>query len=563
MNKTIQDGLYAAFDLGTASLKASIIEVSKSTPRLALIEEDSLKPAGDFPGEDEYRVHLIETLQNLSSRLPMKDCRKVSVLFSNREMQVKIIELPGQVQADQVEKILNWEAKKLLSPAFRDEPFAFSYRIVKQNPYSVALAVIPQRLLERFIELYDAAGISVDAVYAEVFASHSLNDAVDHTGLPALSIVNFGHSGTHLQIFSAGELRFYRFIPSGLGEMSQPPKESELEMYSQKIRFSFDYFRAVSKLSQIDAVFFMGGGAAQPNILPFERNYFNPTRINIVDISSYIDISPILPEISDNSPAEEKQRRLLPFLPAVGTILSMFSENSDRMNFALRLKKKKQEKRLQELSKTLPFVIAAGGTLLIIILLFMMKSSLNKELSDLNRQLEIARIDSDAVNLKIAKYKSAADTGVKLSPAARKALQPVLADQLTMAEVLYHLASGKPENLSISEVLVKSVYEAESINIEKEANLDNYSGMMTELDSQEETNQFISRLAADSGGTDQYTEGLGGKILIIRGMASENKSVAQLTRHLADKKVFARLKAVKTLKKSNRQIEFLVKGEMP
>jgi hypothetical protein len=193
----------------------------------------------------------------------------------------------------------------------------------------------------------------------------------------------------------------------------------------------------------------------------------------------------------------------------------------------------------------------------------MMKSSLNKELSDLNRQLEIARIDSDAVNLKIAKYKSAADTGVKLSPAARKALQPVLADQLTMAEVLYHLASGKPENLSISEVLVKSVYEAESINIEKEANLDNYSGMMTELDSQEETNQFISRLAADSGGTDQYTEGLGGKILIIRGMASENESVAQLTRHLADKKVFARLKAVKTLKKSNRQIEFLVKGEMP
>lgn len=561
MKKTMQDGLFAAFDLGSHSLKAAVIEVIDSRPRLASIEEETLKPLADYPSEEDYRVYLVETLQGLAGRIPLKDCRKISVLFSNREMQVKIIELPSQVQAEQIEKILNWEAKKLLSPAFRDEPYAYTYRVIKENPYTVALAVIPQRLLERFIELFELAGINIDSAFAEVFASHSLEEAVDHTGLPALSIVNFGHSGTHLQIFSSGELRFYRFIPSGMSEMSQPPKESELEMYSQKIRFSFDYFRAVSKLSQIDAVFFMGGGAAQPNILPFERTYFNPARINIVDISSHIDISPILPEISENSPPEEKQRRLLPFLPAIGTVLSTFSAYSDRMNFALRLKNKKKEKRLQELSRSLPVLLAIIGSVLVIALLMYAKNNLKNELDDLNKKLELSRMNADAANLKIARYRAASDTGVKLSPAARKALAPVLADQHSLAHILFYLASAKPEGLSMREILIRNAVEAENIALENQQNQQPGFGDETEPDSEE--NQFISKLAAESGGSDQYNEGLGGKILIIRGNCLSNNELASFTTAISKVKLCKRLKSVFSKKSSNREIEFLIKGEMP
>ncbi|GAB4273976.1 MAG: hypothetical protein Kow0029_14000 [Candidatus Rifleibacteriota bacterium] len=567
MKNSIQDGLYAAFDLGTAAIKATIIEVNNSRPRLATIEEEKIKPSGDFPGEDEYRIHLIESLRNIATRLPISECKKVSVLFSHREMQVKIIELPAQVQADQIEKILNWEAKKLLSPNFREEPYSFSYKIVRENPFSVALAVIPTRLLERFLELFEAAGIAVDDAYSEVFSAHSLHDAIDQTCLPALSIVNFGHTGTHLQIFSAGELRFYRFIPSGMSEMSQPPKENELEMYSQKIRFSFDYFRAVTKLNQIDAVFFMGGGVAQPNILPYERSYFNPTRVNIVDISSHIDISPILPEISDNSPVEEKQRRLLPFLPSIGTILTMFKKDSEKMNLALRFKRTKHEKRLQELAKSLPIVIGVAGLIFMAVILFIMKRNLGKELDDLKKKYDMERMNTESVNIKIAKYRAASQTGVKLSPQARKAIAPVLADQHSMAEILYHVVKQKPENIVIQEILVRNHTEADNINFENEQAYSSSAGDYSELDTlggkRDESNKYVSKLAADAGGTVQYNEGLGGKILIIKGTCSDNDGIANFVENLSNQKIIKRLKSIVSRKKSTSNIEYLLKGEMP
>lgn len=561
MKKAAQDGLYAAFDLGTFSLKATVTELNNSRPRLASIDEENIKPVGDFPSEEDHRVHLIETLQTLASRLPLKECRKVSLLFSNREMQVKIIELPSQVQLDQIEKILNWEAKKLLSPAYRDEPYSFTYRIVKENPFSVALAVIPQRLLERFLELFEKAGIYIDGVYAEVFSAHSLEQVVDQTGLPALSLVNFGHNGTHLQIFSSGELRFYRFIPSGMSEMSQPPKENELEIYAQKIRFSFDYFRAVSKLNQIDAVFFMGGGAAQPNILPFHRTYFNPARINIVDISSHIDISPVLPDLSESSPPEEKQRRLLVFLPAIGTTLSLLSSESDSMNFALRLKRKNQEKRIQELSKSMPVIVGLAGLLLIIVLLFWQKSNLQAELAEITRKLDNARIDSEAANIKITRARAASQTGVKLSPAARKTLAPVLAKQHAMQHILFFVGNRKPETVKVTEILIRTAAEGENISLQ---NLQTQQDQFQDSESPAgETNPFVSSLAADAAGSDQYNEGLGGKQIIIRGTCDGMDALASFSENLMTSTLIERLRTVETRKKSGREIEFLIRGEMP
>jgi hypothetical protein len=559
----IPDGLYAAFDLGSASLKASVIEVNNSTPRLATIEEENLQPFNKFPDENEYRNHLIEKIQTLAERLPIKECKKISLLFSNREMQVKLIELPAQVQTEQLDKVLNWEAKKLLSPTFREEAYTFSYKIIRSNPYLLALAVIPQNLLEKFLELFEKAGINVSSIYAEVFASHTLKETVDHTGLPALSIINFGHSGTHLQIFSAGELRFYRFIPSGMAEMSQPPTENELEMYSQKIRFSFDYFRAVSKLNQIDAVFFMGGGAAQPNILPFERSYFNPTRINIVDISSQVDISPILPEIGDNSPAEEKQRRLLPFLPSVGAILTLFTEDSNKTDFAQRLNKEKKEKKLQALTKTLPFIIGACGIIIIILSLFYLRSHLNQKLKKLNKDLEIAQIDMKSAKLKIAKYKAASNTGVKLSPAARKALSPILNRQNNMARILYIIGSSKPESVKIKEVLIRPESEAENIKLENQQDEVQYSSYNQASDAEDDKNEFVSELAQGAMGMEnQFNNELGREIIIIRGIAQSNESLAKLSEVLRQKYLFKRIKSLNSQKISSHRIEFLLKGEM-
>lgn len=561
MKSKNQNGLYVAFDIGTVSIKAAVLEVNDNGQRLAAIEEEALKPVSAFPGEDEHRQQVIEALKNIASRLPLNQVRSVSALFANRELQVKIIELPNMVQNDQVGKILNWEAKKLLSPNFREEPYAFSYRIIRSNPFVVALAVIPQRLLEKFAETFEAAGIKIDGAYGEVFAAQALKDIIDISGAPALSIVNLGQTGTHLQIFSAGELKFYRYIPSGMSEMSIPPKTNELEMYSQKIRFSFDYFRAVSKLNQIDCIYFMGGGAAQPDILPFERSYFSPSRINIVDISSGVDISPMLPDLGDNSPAEEKQRRLLPFIPSIGTILAGLSKESNETNLYAQLKNSKREKRFQELARLLPLWLGLAGVLIVSIILISMKSSFNSELSEIQTQLNSARMNNEAINIKIAKYKAATDTGIKLSPAARKTLEPIIKSKTGIARALFMVFQNRPDGLKFEEILIRSEQESENFVLEdrqETSSPDQTSGV--------EDNPmaaFQSRFDNGANDNEQLREGLIGKILIIRGICNNHEEISQFSENLVKKKLLSRLKLLQSRRKNPTSLEFLLKGEMP
>lgn len=560
MKNTRANGLYISFDIGTVSIKATVLELTNAGQRLAAIEEEALKPASAFPGENEHRAQVVLALKSIAGRLPVKEARFVAALFSNRELQVKIIELPSQVQNDQVGKILNWEAKKLLSPTFRDEPYAFAYRIIRENPFSVALAVIPQRLLEKFTNLFDDAGVRLDGAFGEIFAGAALKEIIDISGLPALSIVNLGQSGTHLQIFAAGELKFYRFIPSGLSEMSVPPKDNELEMYSQKIRFSFDYFRAVSKLNQIDSLFFMGGGAAQPSVLPFERSYFNPTKVSIVDISSGIDISPILPDLGENIPAEEKQRRLLPFIPAVGATLAGLSDNADVMNLSAQLKQKKREKRLLELSGLLPLWLGVIGIIIAVATLFFMKSQLDEEIGEVSKKLTHSQSFVDATSIKIAKYKSAADLGVKLSPAAQNVLKPILKNRLNIDTTLKLLSACLPAGVRYDEILVRNAIEAENITFEEEQAQDYSNGNSTPDD--DPLAAFQSRHNSGGNDTTQFTEGLIGKVLIIRGSAENLDGLSELAGNMTSKQLVVRFTNILS-RPAKTGVQFLLKGVMP
>lgn len=560
MKSKTHNGLYVAFDIGTVSIKAAVLEVNDSGQRLSAIEEEALKPASAFPGEEEHRKQIVEALKNVSSRLPMARCKGVSALFANRELQVKIIELPSMVQNDQISKILNWEAKKLLSPNFREEPYSFSYRIIRSNPFVVALAVIPQRLLEKFTDIFEEAGIKLDGAFGEVFAGQALKDIIDISGAPALSIVNLGQTGTHLQIFSAGELKFYRFIPSGMSEMSVPPTTTELEMYSQKIRFSFDYFRAVSKLNQIDRIFFMGGGAAQPDILPFERSYFSPSKINIVDISSGVDISPMLPDLGDNAPAEEKQRRLLPFIPVVGAILASISAESKEMNLFAQLKSSRRDRKIQELAKLLPLWLGLIGILVTAVILMMMKSTVTEELADVQKKLDTARMSNEATNIKIAKYKAASDTGTKLSPAERKALEPLLKARTSADKALYIIFQNRPDGLRFEEILIRTDQEAENYAFE------DHQAMSEQQSGEIEENPMAAFQSKFDGGSidrDQLREGIIGKILVIRGTCSNHEEISQFSEILLKNRLLVRLKLLQTRTKNQNTLEFLLKGEMP
>lgn len=579
MKKTSSNGLYAAFDIGSHSVKAVIIEVSDGKKRLATLEERQLKPKSNFHGDDEYKAHIVENLIDISEALPLNECCEVTSLFANRELQVKIIDLPNQIQTEQLEKVLSWEAKKLLSPNYRDDPYTFSYRIVKTSPYVVCLSVIPQHLLTNYIELFNEAGIQLDSIFGDVSSGFSLKNIIDLTGLPALSIVNFGENGTHLQIFSSGDPKFYRFIPSGASEFSETPSNSDFEIYTQKIRFSFDYFRAISKLNQVDSLHFMGGGAVTPEFLPFARNYFGPTKVGIVDISSGLDITPVLSDITASLPPEERQKKILPYLPAVGAALSCFDAFADQMSLYGQLKKSLREEKLEQLSKKVPLWILAIGLIMVFSGIFYARSVKNRVLEKLLRDAETTKNLVKASEIKLQKLQGNANHGFHLSSAAKKAVEPLLRDHFMPDEILLNIARCRLPGLSVKEVLIRTRDEADSINfsdkkqkvvIAPAQDSGQESGEafwaseeIGQSGAKEKKVSYVSSLSSTSNQDSQITGGLDGRILIVFGRVKNHEILSQFTLSLESTGVVSRYKSIKTRKNSDDEFEFLLKGEMP
>ena len=474
MNKKLTPGLYGTIDIGTKSVKAIVIEINSKGKRLLKTESVDLTPFDTFVKEEEYNKQITEAISNLANSLDLQKCKKIISLFYNRDLQVKLLDLPSSVKADQLDQVLPWEAKKLLSPHYKEGPFTYSYCITRGNPLSIALAVVPLPLLNAHLKLFENTGIKPDSVYTDVFSSLSLQPIVDIAGLPALSIVNFGHSGTHLNIFSAGKLKFYRYIPTGTSELTNPPRENELEMFSQKIRFSFDYFRAVSKLNQVDALFFMGGGSAIPEVLNYEQNYFSPTKINSVDVSSEIDISPILSvNIGDNINSENNLS-LLPYVPAIGGCLADFREDSENLDLLTLIKKEEKEKNLEKIADTVPVILGIIAFLIVSTFLYYSYTEKEAELGNLIIEAEDLDKKLNEAN-EIFGKKNATEKAnpIKLSKNSLELVKPIISSKDSLNYLIKIINKIKPKSLEIAEILVRNQQEAEQIYLKTKEEMEN------------------------------------------------------------------------------------------
>lgn len=617
MSKKLTNGLYSTIDIGTSSIKAIVIEVNGKDKRLLKAQSVDLAARDTFTNDEEYDQQITDAIAKLAKDLNLSKCQKVISLFYNRDLQVKLLDLPNSVKIDQLNQMLSWEAKKLLSSHYKEEEFAYSYCITRENPVSLVLAVTPMSLLNAHLKLFENTGIKPDSVYTDVFASLALQPIIDIAGLPALSIVDFGYSGTHLNIFSAGKLRFYRYIPTGTSEMGNPPTENELEMYSQKIRFSFDYFRAVSKLSQVDALFFMGGGSTMPDIMKYEQNYFAPTKINLLDVSSALDISPVMSEnLNEPSTTNAGSSQLLAYVPAIGSCLADFRDDSETMDLLTLIKQQEKEKKLEKLANTLPILlgiiafIIAGG-----ILYFLHTENKNK--------LAKAKIDLDEVKQELVTYQekikaktaSEQNTQIKLSKDSLEIVKPIIANKNSVKNLFQVINKSKTKNIQISEILIRNLQEAEQINLKtkdeleaesivskadmsdetlyseekvvpttKKASNDDYD-IFSEPETQAKTNNYVkasvskktnsaiysSKLSTDLS-EQQIKEDFDGKIAVIHGFANNALEVSRfsdlLTATLTDENNQTQPSGLMkyigiTLRETtNQKVEFLLKGEL-
>lgn len=561
MKSNLPDGLYAAFDLGTQAIKAAIIERSAGQDRIAALEEEQLHPPAEFPGEDQYRDHQVKALQALAERLPLKQCRQSIALFNHRELQVKIVDLPAQVGPGQVEGILSWEAKKLLSPTYRSEPYLFAWRPLRPgNPSPCVLVVIPLSHLQRFIDLFNAAGIPLHGAYPEALTGLGIKEGLPTAGLPALSLINVGHISTHIHIFAGGELKFYRHIPSGMGEIPEGSQPSELEGYTQKIRFSFDYFRAVTKLGTIDEILFLGGGARRPGFLPFARTYFAPGRCALLDLSSRFDIAPVV-----NRQGEDGSG-LCPFHPTLATYLAHSAEAPDAAgvaggNFIARLHRLEHEERWARLGKTLPVAAAAIGLVLLAVVTMVWRTMLDGERRTQATRISQTEAGIGAARIKLARRQKTAEPSTNFPPRERKLLAPMLRQRLGIGEILFLEYKFRPAgvqvfNLELLPAGTEPTPEPETGDSQEPAMGDASQG------SSGLPQPSAAMSGSPSGQEAEVPSNLGGEVLFIRGICQNADQLLTYTEMLRARQLVRRFLEI-TTRKADGKVWFQMKGERP
>lgn len=563
MKRHRPDGLYAAFDLGTFSVKAAVVERRQGRDALLFIDEERLRPQTEFAGEAAYRDHLVQAIRTLAARLPIKDCIEIAGLFNSRELQTKIAELPAQVQLDQIEGILQFEGRKLLSPNFKQEPFILGYRILRNAPPTVLLACVPQTLLVRFAELFEAAGVSLTGAYSEVFASFALRGLEEAGAIPTLAFANVGHISTHLTIFAAGELKFYRHIPAGMSEIQTMAAAQNLDVYYQKIRFSFDYFRAVSKLGQIDEIRFFGGGTAQGEFLDHAREYFAPTRTTLPDVSPRLDISAIM------KPGTEQGKTLLPHVPVIGTLLAHLDREGAPGDLLGRLLERRREASFARLTNAVPLFGGGIGLVLILAAALFLRSGASAELGDARNKSGIVRVTVDQLRLKQAGSRTAAGAlADRMSPVERQALKPLLAPHPAPAELLFRVARSRPDGIALNRIRLTSMAESSQEETEEETP----TPQGDEIGYSAESGHVPSSIQPQPGSAgsvqtpnQEPNEELRGRLLEIRGTCTTPEALAGFSAALIRNGALSRIKSIKSRfnGSSGDRSKFVLKGELP
>ncbi len=551
------DGLFAVFDVGSYAAKAAVIERTAGKVRLASVEEEPLKPLTEFPSEVEFRDALIQSLRALAGRLPLGRCREVIGLFSHRELQIKLVDLPAQITPEQFDSVLGFEARKLLSPNYRSEPFVYSYRVLRDSPPFTALAVIPQSHLQKTIELYQSAGIRLAGLYPEIFGELAAKEAMPMSGSPVYTMINVGHGSTHMTIFSAGEPRFTRQIPSGVSEIPERVTGNEPEIYTQKIRFSFDYCRAVFKLGQIDEIGFFGGGALKPGFLDFAREYFHPSKVSVIDLSSCMDVSLAMSQRGGDA------SKLAPFLPGITTYLAHARATPlDRSNIFRQWERKESEERWKNLSHLLPAGVALAGLLVGIVILAVWAMVLQSELDKSAQEAKVGEIDSTRARTKLVQLESQRKPGSSLAPFEQKLLEPLLKDHLAADEILFLVTKSKPAGVTFEKlrVICRTDETGNTQEEEEEPMPANAPG----ADEGQILPPGASSMPAPTStmgteGVDNFE--LRGQTLEIKGTCIALEDLVSFTSQLRTSGLISRLQLVRS-KPAGRNLRFTIRGDL-
>ncbi|MBF0407431.1 MAG: hypothetical protein HQM10_08755 [Candidatus Riflebacteria bacterium] len=538
MKKPFGDGLYAGVDIGSYSIKAVTVERKSAQDTIVKAEEVLLSPQSEFPGDSEYYAYLSGKLDELARKVNISSCKRITAIFHDREILIKFFEFPSLPQLDQLEQMLFWEAKKLLPPNIKNEQFVFSWRPVKTDNKSFALAVIPLSRFKLFLSIFENAGIKPDSLIPEAFSVLAAKDMLPKASVSAFSFINIGHQGTHINIFSENEPKFYRQVPSGVSELAEVSDASEMEVFAQKIRFSFDYFRARTKLGNIDEIYIYGGGANNKLLFDYAKSYFLPGKVEKLNLS----VKTVFPDESKKDS----------FLPATIGILGAL-ENLGSDNLLESYRKMADKERFDTITRVVPSVLAAIFTTVLIVSVFFWKYSISVKLSQVKENIRLAENSINAVSEKYQSLLAENDRFRGIPESARKILEIYDRERLSGAKILLLAAKSKPSGISLKRVQILPS-ECKSpepfFTKEPEPDLSAETGLSEKKKEQEGNDSLELPPVIDS------------ETVILEGTSESESLLLNYIEKILHVKLVKKIIEYRSVKKSGK-IEFQFRGKLP
>ena len=199
----------------------------------------SQQPEIKKKSRDDY---MVEAIQRLFRENDIKPVNVVSAIPSE-DVMVRYFQMP-KIPRQEWETAINFEAKRYIP--FRLEDVASDFYVTPAKPpltgMDVILAAVKQKTTERFVGLFDRAGIKVFAIEPSPFSLlRALNEAGQIDREINMAVINLEAKGANINILRHGMPYIIRDIPleNTSGEESLEPIFEKLLL---EMKLSFDFY---------------------------------------------------------------------------------------------------------------------------------------------------------------------------------------------------------------------------------------------------------------------------------------------------------------------------------
>ena len=210
---------------------------------------NSQQPGVKKKSRDDY---IAEAMQRLFRENNIKPINVVSAIPSE-EVMVRYFQMP-KIPKQEWKSAINFEAKRYIP--FRLEDVASDFHVAQARPpltgMDVIFAAAKQRAIERFVSLFNKAGVKVLAIEPSPFSLlRALNEAGQINSKINMAVVNLEAKVANINILRHGMPYIIRDIP--LETMSEEkPLEPIFEKLLLEIKLSFDFYEKQFPSEAID-----------------------------------------------------------------------------------------------------------------------------------------------------------------------------------------------------------------------------------------------------------------------------------------------------------------------